>query len=245
MQKDTQTNGLVDAADRILRQLIRTPEFKETVVILLSSVDPPAARRLVRTLFWEDPALLMSVLGCLPALVNTALEALAEAAAQLGSMPVPLLRDILGRIACGLDGAAAGEAAGRLAAACMDLGAGGDGEGSVAGASSLRRDFAGAWREALGERDLASWMGGCMDRAAAAASEQGTAAHALVEAAARALREHPDFADKVLKPLLLPLVEGGPSGAAGGKGAGKQKKRAAESGPSGGDTAGQARVKEG
>ena len=84
-----------------------------------------------------------------------------------------------------------------------------------------------------------------MDRAAAATAVEGTAAHALVEAAARALREHPEFTDKVLKPLLLPLVEGGASGPAGGKGAGKEKKRAAGGGLSGGDTAGQAPGKEG
>ncbi len=113
-QRALETRGVVDALDRILRELIRTPKFKETVITLLKAVDPPAARGLVRTIFWQDPGLLMSVLGTLPQIANTVFQALAEIAAQMNSMPKPLLLDLLHRIAEGLDGAALGEAAGGL-----------------------------------------------------------------------------------------------------------------------------------
>lgn len=201
------TKGLVDAADRILKQLIRTFEFKESAVILLRAVDPPAARRLVRTLFWEDPVLLMSVLGTLPALVNTALEALAETAAQMGSMPPPLLQDLLGHVVSGLDGSAAGEAAGGMTTLFLSLEKGEGEKGLAEALKRLRGDFSGAFRERLGDEDLAERMGGWMERVAQAAATPGTVAHAFLSSFSREARKHPAFLREVLGPLLNPLLE--------------------------------------
>ena len=241
MRTEEQTKGLVDAADRILKQLIRTPEFKESVIILLRAVDPPAARRLVRTLFWEDPALLMSVLGTLPSLINTALEALAEAAAQLGSMPPPLLGDLLGRIVSGIDGAAAGEAAGRMASTLLSLEKG-EGEGSLGEAlERLRCGFSGAFRESFGDGDLEARLGSWMERTAQAAVTPGTATHALVESFSRASRKHPAFLREVVGPLVGPLLEEGPARGGGTSGAAPAKKGAPPGGKArkgGGKTAG-------
>lgn len=199
---EVETRGLVDALDRILRQLISTPKFKETVITLLNAVDPPAARRLVRTIFWQDPGLLMSVLGTLPAILNTGFQALAEVAAQMNSMPAPLLRDLLHRIVEGLDGAALGEAAGGLVKMGLSLGLSEEESGLRRGLSSLRGDFSASFSAALGEASLEERLSAWMAAAAERARDRNSATHAFIQAVRGALEKNPDFAKHVLQPLL-------------------------------------------
>lgn len=199
---EVETRGLVDALDRILRQLISTPKFKETVITLLNAIDPPAARRLVRTIFWQDPGLLMSVLGTLPAILNTAFQALAEAAAQMNSMPAPLLQDLLHRIVEGLDGAALGEAAGGMVKMGLSLGLSEEESGLRRSLSSLRGDFASSFSAALGEAPLAERLSTWMAATAKRARDKNSTTHAFIQAAKAALKENPDFVKHVMKPLL-------------------------------------------
>ncbi len=215
-RNQVETKGLVDALDRILRQLISTPRFKETVITLLNAVDPPAARRLVRTIFWQDPGLLMSVLGTLPAILNTAFQALAEAAAQMNSMPPPLLRDLLNRVVAGLDGAALGEAAGGMVKMGLSLGLGEDESPLRRGLSELRRDFTSSFAAALGEASLKERLGVWMAAAAERAKDKDSATHAFVQAFGEALKDNPEFVKHVLHPLLaVPSRASGRSSASG------------------------------
>jgi len=204
---EIQTRGLVDAADRILRELIRTPKFKEGIIILLNSIDPPAARRLVRTLFWQDPGLLMSILGGLPSLINVGSEALAEVANQMSSMPPPLLQDLLGRVVAGIDGAAAGEAAGGLVAMGLSLGLDGEDSGLKKSLSSLGDNFGRAYTGAVGEAPLTgrleSWMAGVAEKA----RDKESTTYGFIREASKALKKNPDFVEYVLKPLLAPALK--------------------------------------
>ncbi len=201
-----ETKGLIDAADRILRELIRTPKFKEGMVILLNSIDPPSARRLVRTLFWQDPGLLMSIMGSLPAIINVGSEALAEVADQMGNMPPLLLQDFLNRIFAGVDGAAVGEAAGGLTGMVLSLGLSDKDGGLAKSLSKLGKDFGRAYASAAGPAPLTgrleSWMAGI----AANAKDGESATHAFIQAAGKAIRDNPDFVEHVLKPLLEPAL---------------------------------------
>jgi hypothetical protein len=216
-ETDIRTKGLVDAADRILRELIRTPKFKETVIILLRAVDPPAARGLVRTLFWQDPGLLLSLLGTMPAFINVGSEALAEVAKQMNSMPPPLLRDILDRIVSGIDGEAAGEAAGGLVGMALSLDLQGEESRLAESLATLGRDFGRAYAAAAGQDALTGRLGSWMSRTAERVRDEGSATSALVQAAGRALQENPDFVEYVLRPLLEPALK--PAGKTAGKGA--------------------------
>lgn len=202
-----ETKGLLDAADRILRELIKTPKFKETVVILLNSIDPPSARKLVRTLFWQDPGLLLSLMGSLPALINVASEALAEVANQMNTMPPPLLQDFLNQVVAGIDGAAAGEAAGGLVSMALGLGVSDQDNVLRRGLSALARDFTRAYAEAASGAALSQRLGAWMAGAAERAKDPHSAVHGLVQAAAAAVRENPAFVDHVLKPILQPALE--------------------------------------
>ncbi len=199
---EVETRGLVDALDRILRQLIRTPKFKESVITLLNAVDPPAARRLVRTIFWQDPGLLMSVLGTLPAVLNTGFQALAEVAAQMNSMPAPLLQDLLHRIVEGLDGEPLGEAAGGLVKMVLSLGLSEEDSGLRRSLSSLREDFSSAFTATMGEASLAERLSAWMAATAERAKDEDSSTHAFIRAFQDALKENPDFVKHVLQPLL-------------------------------------------
>ena len=203
---EVETKGLVDAADRILRELIRTPKFKETILILLKSIDPPAARRLVRTLFWTDPGLFMSSMGVLPDLINVASEALAEVAAQMSAMPPPLLQDFLHRMVAGIDGAAMGEAVGGLVNMGLSLDLRADG-GLKESLASLGEDFGQAYARTAGKAPLIGrlddWVAGVAERA----KDKKSATYAFVRAAGKAMQGNPDFVKHVLQPLLAPALK--------------------------------------
>jgi len=204
---EIQVKGLVDAADRILRELIRTPKFKEALIILLNSIDPPAARRLVRTFMWGDPGVLMSIMGSLPQMINTGSEALAELAAQMNTMPPLLLQDFLNRVFAGVDGAAAGEAAGGLVGMVLSLNVSDKDSGLARSLSGLGADFARAYAEAAGPAALTSrldtWVAGVAERA----GDKTSSTYAFIQAAGKAIKDNPAFVESVLKPLLGPALE--------------------------------------
>lgn len=147
-----ETGGLIDALARVLRQLIRTPKFRDALVLMLNSIDPAGARELVRVFFWEDTGLFLSIVGAVPSLVNTGCELAAEAAGQLNSMPTPLLQEFMGRVVEGIDGPAAGEAAGGLLSMALSLF--GDGSKFPDTLGSLGEEFGRSFRQAAGEAPL-------------------------------------------------------------------------------------------
>ncbi len=206
-QTGIEKKGIVDAADRILRELIRTPKFKETIIILLNSIDPPAARSLVRTFFWEDPGLLMSVMGSLPALINVGSEAMAEMAVQMSTMPAPLLQDFLDRIVAGIDGAAVGEAAGSMVSTLLSLDLAKEESALKRSFAAVGEDFGRAYKEAVGEATLTSRLDTWMAGVAAQARDRDSAIHAFIKAAGEAMKGNPDFVKHVLKPLLEPAMK--------------------------------------
>jgi hypothetical protein len=206
IETEAGTRGLVDAADRIARELISTPKFKQAVMILLDSIDPPAARRLVRTLFWQDPGLLLSILGALPSIVNTGSEALAEAARQMGSMPAPLLQELLGNIFSRIDGEAAGEAAGGLAGVVLSLDLKDENGAARRGLSGVAEGFGRGCAASAGGAALAGRLDDWVAGVARAARDQDSATSAFIRAAGKAMRDNPDFVEYVLKPLLAPAL---------------------------------------
>jgi hypothetical protein len=199
-----ETGGLIDALARILRQLIRTPKFRDVLVMLLNSIDPPGARELVRVLFWEDAGLFLAIVGAVPALVNAGCELVAEAAAQLNSMPTPLLQEFMGRVVEGIDGAAAGEAAGGLVSMVLSLG--GDGSKFPERLASLGEEFGRSYRQGAGVAPLLGHLGSLMDAAAARARDKDSTTYAFIQEASKALEENPAFVEHVLKPLLSPAL---------------------------------------
>ncbi|MBU4175974.1 MAG: hypothetical protein KKB90_07795 [Actinobacteria bacterium] len=192
--------GLVDGADRIARELLRNPKFKQSLIILLSSVDPQSARGLVRTLFWEDPDILLSIMGALPDLVNTGIVAAAEVAEQVKTMPSPLLQQLAQLVITKIDGFTLGEAAGSLTS--IDLGLAEESSGIVDSLDNLRREFRKGYRESGGEELLVSRLNGWMEKTAAEAADKNSSTYTIIQGIGKALGENPDFVEHVLKPIL-------------------------------------------
>jgi len=47
--------GVIDLTDRVLKELLKKPGFKEGTRTVLQNIDPESSRRLVRTMLWQDP----------------------------------------------------------------------------------------------------------------------------------------------------------------------------------------------
>lgn len=87
----------------MVRELLRSPGFKELLNIHLRGIDPASARELVRTFLWEDVGFSMGMLGASPKLLNWLVEALIELGVQLNNFTKDILRDFLVRMGNDLD----------------------------------------------------------------------------------------------------------------------------------------------
>ena len=103
LQEDRPEGTGYSALPALVRELIRTPGFKELLLIHLRDVNPENARELVKTAIWEDVAFTMSVLGASPDLVNWLSEALVELGVQLNNFTLDILRDFLVQLGRDLD----------------------------------------------------------------------------------------------------------------------------------------------
>ena len=91
--------GIIDATNRIMRVLLKSPAFKSNVRSVLNSIDPDNARELARTIIWEDPELTLSLIGAVPSLANSIIRFLDEVILQVREKFSPeLIHDFLGAI---------------------------------------------------------------------------------------------------------------------------------------------------
>ena len=87
----------------LVRELIRTPAFKEMLLMHLRDINPENARELVKTAVWEDMVFTMSLLGASPGLVNWLVEALIELGVQLNNFTLDILRNFLVQLGRDMD----------------------------------------------------------------------------------------------------------------------------------------------
>jgi hypothetical protein len=87
----------------LVRELVRTPAFKELLMMHLRDMNPENARELVRIFLWEDPGFSMGVMGALPKMVSWFAEAIAELGVQLSNLPATFLSDALSLMSQDMD----------------------------------------------------------------------------------------------------------------------------------------------
>jgi len=91
METINMDKGVIDLTDRIMKELLKKPVFKDGVRTVLTNIDPESSRRLVRTLLWQDPEFSLGLISALPPVVNAALSGIDELLIQLREKMSPLL----------------------------------------------------------------------------------------------------------------------------------------------------------
>lgn len=88
---------------RVLREIIRTPAFREIVRMHMDAVDPAAARAIVGTLMSEDINLSLSMASASPALVNYTIEAVLEIGRRLDRFAPEMSKSFIEEISSQID----------------------------------------------------------------------------------------------------------------------------------------------
>jgi len=88
---------------RVLREIIRTPAFREILKLHVDSIDPASAGEMVRTLIQEDPNLSLSLMAASPRMVNYMVEALLEVGRQAGGFPPELMDEFVQQVSQEID----------------------------------------------------------------------------------------------------------------------------------------------
>lgn len=220
MDEQTPTRqGVIDGCNRVCRELLRSPNVRQSLRILLRELDPENAPALVRTLLRTDPELTLGLLSALPGMGNAALLGMREAMLLLANYPPALLASFLAQMAAELDAEALGETAGLLLAvvvkaAQQDIG------GLSKNTEGLKSGIATGFHNALSQNGLEPYsVPGTLADAAVSAiqsfaahlneqaqkDESGTAAAVdkLAAGIREAAKQNPIFVQKVLRPLFL------------------------------------------
>jgi hypothetical protein len=116
MHKDMTDNdpkaGIIEGFSRILRELLRSPNFKASLRAVIRDLDAENAPLLLRAVRDEDPALLLDLMSAAPALANAVMHLLHSVLQQMRSYPEPLTAvfggNVIGEIDTGLLGEVVG-----------------------------------------------------------------------------------------------------------------------------------------
>jgi hypothetical protein len=99
-----ENNAAMPAAGGVMKEVLSTPFVKDLIRNNLQNIKPDKTHPLVNVLIWQDPEVILSILGSIPPVVNSCLGALAEVGNQLNEKFSPeLLRDYLGSILKDID----------------------------------------------------------------------------------------------------------------------------------------------
>lgn len=99
-----ENNAAMPAAGGVMKEVLSTPFVKDLIRLNLQNVKPDKTHPLVTTLIWQDPEVVLSILGSIPSVVNSCTGALAEAGRQINEkFSSELLRDYVGSILKDID----------------------------------------------------------------------------------------------------------------------------------------------
>jgi hypothetical protein len=88
----------------ILRELIRSPLFKDILRVNLNEMNPKTGSQMVKTLLGQDPEVFFDLISSLPVLINTLISAFTELAIQLkDKYPPEMLKSFLMSLAEDID----------------------------------------------------------------------------------------------------------------------------------------------
>lgn len=83
----------------VLAELIRTPLFKDMLNNCLSDIKPERGASTARSIIWEDPQLILSIVASIPLIINWIIVFLGEVGKQTaGKFPPQLVRSFVSNI---------------------------------------------------------------------------------------------------------------------------------------------------
>jgi hypothetical protein len=99
-----ENSAAMPAAGGVMKEVLSTPFVKDLIRSNLQNIKPDKTHPLVNALIWQDPEVILSILGSIPPVVNSCTGALAEAGKQINEKFSPiLLRDYVGSILKDID----------------------------------------------------------------------------------------------------------------------------------------------
>ena len=99
-----ENSAAMPAEGGVMKEVLSTPFVKDLIRSNLQNIKPNKTHPVVNALIWQDPEVILSVLGSIPSVVNSCTGALAEAGKQLNEKFSPiLLRDYVGSILKDID----------------------------------------------------------------------------------------------------------------------------------------------
>lgn len=87
----------------VLEEALKTPFIKDILRDYLNNIDPATGSRTVKTILWQDPELLFSLAGAVPAVLNTLICAFGETGRQLSAFPPGLVNTLAAKVGADLD----------------------------------------------------------------------------------------------------------------------------------------------
>lgn len=97
-------NAVMPAEGGVIKEVLSTPFVKDLIRSNLQNIKPDKTHSVVNTLLWQDSEVMLSILGSIPAVVNSCTGALAEAGKQINEkFSAELLRDYIGSILKDID----------------------------------------------------------------------------------------------------------------------------------------------
>jgi len=115
MNQDGQNRkGVIEGGTRVLKELMGSPRFRQSLRILLNELDPENTPELVRTLMEQDPETPLGILGSAPKFANTAILGANELMQKLSEFTPELLGSFSAELLNEIQAEKLGEALGLL-----------------------------------------------------------------------------------------------------------------------------------
>jgi len=99
-----ENSAAMPAEGGVMKEVLSTPFVKDLIRSNLQNIKPDKSHPLVMALIWQDPEIILSLLGSIPPVVNSCVGALAEVGNQVNEKLSPeLIRDYFASILNDID----------------------------------------------------------------------------------------------------------------------------------------------
>jgi hypothetical protein len=99
-----ENSAAMPAEGGVMKEVLSTPFIKDIIRSNLQNIKPDKSHPLVMALIWQDPEIILSILGTIPPVVNSCVGALAEVGNQVNEKLSPeLIRDYFASILNDID----------------------------------------------------------------------------------------------------------------------------------------------